>query len=78
MSLVDPTKKMSKSDVNVRSRITLADSAEVVRDKIRRAVTDSLGSKISFEAQNRPGLSNLIMIYSAFTERPVEEICYEM
>jgi tryptophanyl-tRNA synthetase len=41
MSLVDPNKKMSKSDSNSRSRITLADKYDAIFDKIRRAVTDS-------------------------------------
>lgn len=48
MSLVDPNKKMSKSDSNLRSRITLADSAEAVHEKLRRAVTDSDGNRISY------------------------------
>ena len=75
MSFVDPSKKRSKSDANVRSRIALGDNEETVRDKIRRAVTDSLGSKVSFDPVLRPGLSNLLMIYSAFTHQPVEQIC---
>ena len=41
MSFADPSKKMSKSDANVRSRIALGDNEETVRDKIRRAVTHS-------------------------------------
>jgi tryptophanyl-tRNA synthetase len=71
MSLVDPLKKMSKSDLNPRSRITLADKEEVIFDKIRRAVTDSLGSKITYEPLRRPGLANLLMIYSSFTGRTI-------
>jgi len=71
MSLVDPLKKMSKSDSNARSRITLADKEEIIYDKIRRALTDSFGSKITYEPQTRPGLANLLMIYSAFTGRNI-------
>lgn len=60
---------MSKSDPNQRSRITLADSKEAIHEKIRRAVTDSDGSHISYDPIKRPGLSNLIQIYSAFVEK---------
>ena len=49
MSLVDPAKKMSKSDANLRSRIILTDKPQTVRDKIRRAVTDSDGKTITFD-----------------------------
>lgn len=49
MSLVDPKKKMSKSEVNERSRINLSDSEKEVKEKIRRAVTDSDGNSITFD-----------------------------
>jgi tryptophanyl-tRNA synthetase len=68
MSLADPSKKMSKSAPNERSRISLSDSSEVIREKIRRAVTDSDGDSITFE-EKRPGLANLLRIYGAFTDR---------
>ena len=74
MSFIDPEKKMSKSDVNLRSRIVLTDSKERIREKIRRAVTDSSGNHISFDPKNRPGLSNLIQIYSAFIEKDINEV----
>lgn len=44
MSLTDPTKKMSKSDANDRSRINLSDKKDQIANKIRRAVTDSNGN----------------------------------
>ena len=50
MSLTDPSRKMSKSDSNDRSRINLSDSEAAIREKIRRAVTDSEGDRVSYEA----------------------------
>ena len=78
MSLVNPEKKMSKSESNLRSRILLTDSKEQVREKIRRAVTDSDGKYISFDPHQRPGLSNLIQIYSAFTDKNIETTVQEL
>lgn len=49
MSLTDPKKKMSKSDKAERSRINLTDSETTIRDKIRRAVTDSEGDRITHD-----------------------------
>lgn len=62
MSLLDPTSKMSKSDENPNAAIFLLDTPEVVREKVRRAVTDSEG-EIKQE-QGRPAVSNLLTIYS--------------
>ena len=71
MALDDPTKKMSKSSANEASYIALSDPADVVRKKIRRAVTDS-GSEI-IASDEKPALKNLIGIYSILTEKtPVE------
>jgi tryptophanyl-tRNA synthetase len=78
MSLVEPQKKMSKSDANLRSRILLTDTRESVREKLRRAVTDSNGSHISFDPISRPGLSNLLQIYSAFLEKDPETVGREL
>jgi tryptophanyl-tRNA synthetase len=66
MSLTDPTKKMSKSDDNQKSRIELLDSDDIIRKRIKSAVTDSLGT-VKFDPENRPGISNLMTIYSAIT-----------
>lgn len=49
MSLTDPEKKMSKSDLNDRSRINLSDSKDLIALKIRKAKTDALGSQITFD-----------------------------
>jgi tryptophanyl-tRNA synthetase len=69
MSLVDPTKKMSKSDKNERSCINLSDTKTVIAEKIRRAVTDCEGLSVSYETERRPGLANLIHIYSVLSSK---------
>ncbi|MGX7013093.1 tryptophan--tRNA ligase [Vagococcus silagei] len=73
MSLQEPTKKMSKSDSNTKGFISMLDEPNVIRKKIRSAVTDSSG-KIEYDPENKPGISNLLVIYSAMTEEPIEEI----
>lgn len=72
MSLQEPTKKMSKSDENPRATIFLTDSAEEIRSKIKRAVTDS-GTSITFD-ESRPAISNLLTIFSVATGRPIKEL----
>lgn len=64
LSLSDPTRKMSKSEPD--GAIFLLDSADDIRRKIRRAVTDSDG-EIRLDPENKPGLTNLLQIYSAFS-----------
>lgn len=65
MSLTNPVSKMSKSDRNPKSRILLTDSEEVIKQKVKSAITDSL-SDISYNPPLRPGVSNLIdLIYHA-------------
>ncbi len=73
MSLVDPTKKMSKSDANVNSFILMNDDKDTILRKFKRAVTDSDG-EIRFDPANKPGISNLMSIYQVFTEKSIEEI----
>ena len=72
MSLADPEKKMSKSDENENATVRILDPRDVIIRKFKRAVTDS-GSEIRY-AENKPGVSNLISIYSAFTGKTVEEV----
>ena len=72
MSLQDPTAKMSKSDPDPNSAIYLSDSDDVMRKKLKRAVTDS-GSEITFE-DSKPGVKNLISIQSAITGKSPEDI----
>jgi len=71
MSLQDPTSKMSKSDDNPNNYVALLDSPDIVRNKIKRAVTDS-GSEIKYD-ESKPGICNLLSIYSAITERAIEQ-----
>lgn len=71
MSLQDPLKKMSKSDENPNGSIYLMDDVDTVVRKCKRAVTDS-GSEIRY-AEDKPGISNLLDIYSGCTNKSVEE-----
>ena len=73
MALDDPTSKMSKSALNVHSRISLLDEDSKIKKSIMRATTDSDG-EIRFDPENKPGVSNLLNIYSAFSGRTVEDI----
>jgi tryptophanyl-tRNA synthetase len=72
MNLQDPTRKMSKSDVDNGGAIYLLDSEDEIRTKIKRAVTDS-GSTIE-AAADRPAMSNLIQIYAAVTDMTIAEV----
>ena len=72
MSLQDPLKKMSKSDENLNNIVALLDSEDVIKKKINRAVTDS-GSKVKY-SKDKPGLSNLIDIYSCLSEKNIKTI----
>lgn len=73
MSLQEPTKKMSKSDDNQMATIRLLDSADDIARKIKRAQTDSENA-IYYDKENKPGVSNLMGIYSAITKKPYGEI----
>ncbi|PVV02815.1 hypothetical protein BB560_002722 [Smittium megazygosporum] len=64
MSLKDPLKKMSKSDTNAKASIFLTDSPNEIKNKILKAKTDLI-QEIYYDKENRPGVSNLIDIYSA-------------
>ncbi|MBK5217963.1 MAG: tryptophan--tRNA ligase, partial [Propionibacteriales bacterium] len=64
--LQDPTAKMSKSASSQAGIIDLLDEPKKSAKKIRSAVTDS-GSQIRFDEENKPGISNLLTIYSALT-----------
>ena len=66
-SLQRPDKKMSKSMTDPLGTIDLADSAEQIERKIRKAVTDS-GSQISYDPDTRPAISNLLEIYAGFSD----------
>lgn len=77
MSLTDPSKKMSKSDPNEKSCIYLLDSSSVIRKKIASAVTDS-DNVIKYDPVNKPGISNLLVILSACTNKQVEVLENEL
>lgn len=70
-SLQDPAKKMSKSDENVNGSIYLMDDPDTIVRKCKRAVTDS-GSEVRY-GEDKPGISNLLEIYSVCTGKTVEE-----
>ena len=72
MSLQDPTAKMSKSDENVNAKIMLLDDPDLIIKKFRRAVTDS--ESVIRASEDKPGVTNLMSIYSACTGKPFEEI----
>ena len=72
MSLLEPTAKMSKSDPNQTAVVYILDSKDDVMRKFKRAVTDSEAEVRYDEA--KPGVSNLITIYRAFTGKSVEEV----
>ena len=73
MSLQEPLKKMSKSDANQRSFITLLDDPKQIERKIKSAVTDSEGI-VAFDRENKPGVSNLLSIYSILSDKPIDEL----
>ena len=73
MSLQEPTAKMSKSDENINSYISLLDPPETILRKFKRAVTDS-DAVVRYDVENKPGVSNLMSIYSSVTGKTLEEI----
>ncbi len=73
MALDDPTKKMSKSAENIHSRISLLDEPNKIKKSIMRATTDSEGI-IRFDPENKPGISNLLTIYSVFSGMELADI----
>ncbi len=75
MSLQDPTKKMSKSDDNPNAFIALLDPPDVIVKKCKRAVTDSENC-IAYD-ENRPGVANLLSIYSSCTGMEMDAVVPE-
>jgi len=73
MSLTNPTAKMSKSENEDSGRVCLMDRPEDIMRMFKRAITDS-GSEVRFDPENKPGVSNLMQIYSSATGRSFEEI----
>lgn len=73
MDLQEPTKKMSKSSDNPNSYILIMDPPEVIRKKVSRAVTDSLGV-VKYDEENQPGVTNLMSILSVISGMSNEDI----
>jgi tryptophanyl-tRNA synthetase len=71
MSLTNPVKKMSKSEP--KGCLFLDDSPEEIRKKISRAVTDS-ENEIIYNPKKKPGVSNLLTIFSAISEKKIETL----
>jgi len=71
--LQDPTAKMSKSASSPGGIVELLDDPKVSAKKIRSAVTDS-GSQVLFDEAEKPGVSNLLTIFSSLTGRTIEDL----
>lgn len=72
-SLTDPTKKMSKSSDDDKSKILLADTPEAARKKIMSATTDSVGV-INYDFEGQPGVSSLLQTLALLTGRAQDEV----
>lgn len=72
MSLQNPAKKMSKSD-SPETYIGLFDEPEEIKKKVMSAVTDT-GKVVKYDLKKKPGISNLLTIYSIFSEKPIKEL----
>ncbi len=72
MSLADPCKKMSKSDENPNAFVTMSDDRDTIIRKFKRAVTDS-DAEVRYAPEEKPGISNLLVIYHAFTGKSLAE-----
>lgn len=71
--LQDPSSKMSKSAESEAGLIKVLDEPEVTAKKIKRAVTDPDG-EIRFDPQAKPGVSNLLSIFSALSGSSIEQV----
>ena len=76
-SLRHPDQKMSKSDYEERGRIDIMDDEEIIRDRVMKALTD-FNAQVSYDREGRPGVSNLIDIYSGITGQSIESIVAEV
>lgn len=74
--LVDPSKKMSKSDESTKGIIFLGDNPDEAAKKIMGATTDSTGS-IHLDREKQPGISNLLQILALLQHRALEEVTHE-
>ena len=75
MSLTNPTAKMSKSENEDTGRILVMDTPETIMRQFKRAITDSdTENCVRYDKENKPGVANLMAIYSACTGKSYEEI----
>ncbi|MGH3860982.1 tryptophan--tRNA ligase, partial [Actinokineospora sp.] len=73
--LTEPTRKMSKSTQDTAGSVFILDEPDLIRRKIRRAVTDGL-ERVTYDPDSQPGLANLLEILSACTGTPVRELSF--
>lgn len=76
MSLVDPTAKMSKSDAQQKATISILDDPDVIRKRIKGATTDS-DPIVRYDTEAKPGISNLLEIMAACTDRSIDDLVNE-
>lgn len=76
LSLRDSSKKMSKSDLNAKGTICLTDSADQIREKVKKAITD-FNSDITYNPSHRPGVSNLVSMLAQVTNKPISTVVEE-
>jgi len=75
MSLTNPTAKMSKSENEDTGRVLLMDAPEVIMKQFKRAITDSdTENCVRYDRENKPGVANLMTIYSSITGKTYEQI----
>lgn len=67
---------MSKSDFEERSRIDIMDDENIIQERVMKALTD-FNSQVSYDREERPGVSNLIDIYAGITNQSIESIVTE-
>lgn len=75
-NLRDPVKKMSKSHPDPRGRIDITDEPDVIVEKVKKSVTDCT-SILTYDLDNRPGVSTLLAMHSLISGLLPEEICEE-
>ncbi len=73
MGLDNPEKKMSKSAESTFNYIAMLDEPRMIEKKLKRAVTDS-ENQVRYDLKNKPGISNLLGIYSSLSGKPVKEL----
>lgn len=73
MGLDNPLKKMSKSAENPANYVALINDPSLIKEKIKRAVTDS-GKEIIYDEEKKPGISNLLEIYSLLANKPIKQL----